>query len=990
MRSTTATPATVSPDILSTTTIENISSVYNFKPGSDLQSQSIPSNAEFDFGKLTALESDRNGIEEEIFTLKSQLKPIEEDMLQKWHDEEVESIIKCTCTVKEVECDVPVIEENIVTESIKFDSETVLLKNLDDVPKKLSETVLPDSNPFSIKVEELSTITTKKPIMKSIFDLDYEDDDDPIHSFKLNNNIPKTDIETPPSQLITSNVNQLDNSSHGFSKNVGKHNEMSTESGFMRNEDTENENKPFIKIEQQSLSQNQPSDLPQQQLQQPLDAVPLIQYAIEEDLDCLAKQTYVTSRMSITKFHIEHLHNSCIPNVNGNWDHDLLSNTKIEDMSIGGPSDNSSDYKLPTNLYEHVVPRCNYLTMDSIPKNLKYLNLTKRARSNEAISKTSMPSAIDEISPCLLKTEQEGTDISMVDIDENIDDMNEAAGNINESGDIGCAARFVAVRSSSTIAALSAHENHESIQFANNEPHTSNDQKSLSHSLDHHENSNVLISADSEMYYMRHSDCDPMMFSAINGGRKSDEFEANIPRSHSPVQLASHSSDLDNKLTQEQKCNILDKEPKSVVQYKISNDSTDYSNMGEVSANNGNVSNSSKIVIKISRQQFPAKYDKYSKFNKGHRGGETDSNDSKRARKVYENESTDQFAALNSYPALNTCGNVSDSDSGPDTLDSGSDTLDSGPDTPDSGPRTLDSGPNTPDSTDSTDSSSGSDSPERKGDCDVNMIDDTNTAKCTFVNDMSTFFSTVIEGDKSQSNMQLSSNDEHNRVEASKKYAGSTSTNNQSNMNEDSTRSQNNCEINSADAYSMECDRSFSVSSVTSSCSTCTCSSISSNIKNHVQNCPLHNRSLNHTSSSSYHSMDRPYVAPHEHQNGQSNAFAFSLLSVVHEEENALEEDGEEKLATLKGEAKTEEQKESTSDVVAKMEIDSLPEEEMDTLEDLPSENNELLPSFNNLTNENESGVLTDGNRFKEWYEIVRVKSYNDELLTILPYVVID
>lgn len=49
-----------------------------------------------------------------------------------------------------------------------------------------------------------------------------------------------------------------------------------------------------------------------------------------------------------------------------------------------------------------------------------------------------------------------------------------------------------------------------------------------------------------------------------------------------------------------------------------------------------------------------------------------------------------------------------------------------------------------------------------------------------------------------------------------------------------------------------------------------------------------------------------------------------------------------------------------------------------------------MLPSFNNLGVENVNGFSVNGYKFKEWYEVVHVKSYNDELLTILPYVVID
>lgn len=61
-----------------------------------------------------------------------------------------------------------------------------------------------------------------------------------------------------------------------------------------------------------------------------------------------------------------------------------------------------------------------------------------------------------------------------------------------------------------------------------------------------------------------------------------------------------------------------------------------------------------------------------------------------------------------------------------------------------------------------------------------------------------------------------------------------------------------------------------------------------------------------------------------------------------------------------------------------------------DSNESLPSRNNNRLPSFNSLGAENESGSIQNGEKFREWYEVVHIKSYNDELLTILPYVVID
>lgn len=56
----------------------------------------------------------------------------------------------------------------------------------------------------------------------------------------------------------------------------------------------------------------------------------------------------------------------------------------------------------------------------------------------------------------------------------------------------------------------------------------------------------------------------------------------------------------------------------------------------------------------------------------------------------------------------------------------------------------------------------------------------------------------------------------------------------------------------------------------------------------------------------------------------------------------------------------------------------------------LPSMNNNRLASFNNLGPDHESGSKLNGEKFREWYEVVHIKSYNDELLTVLPYVVID
>lgn len=58
----------------------------------------------------------------------------------------------------------------------------------------------------------------------------------------------------------------------------------------------------------------------------------------------------------------------------------------------------------------------------------------------------------------------------------------------------------------------------------------------------------------------------------------------------------------------------------------------------------------------------------------------------------------------------------------------------------------------------------------------------------------------------------------------------------------------------------------------------------------------------------------------------------------------------------------------------------------------LSAENNGILPSFNDLNEENVIGTKENGYKFHEWFEVVHVKSgpHNEDLLAILPYVVID
>lgn len=141
-------------------------------------------------------------------------------------------------------------------------------------------------------------------------------------------------------------------------------------------------------------------------------------FRIEEDPDCKAKQLYITSKQLITEFHIEKLHTAYIPNINGNWDETKCDEESTApaipatDDNVDGEhvaseasanqttaADDDDDKVNATNddladdetvpdleneprvteatlgLYERVVPLCNHLQMDPLPKNLSHINL---------------------------------------------------------------------------------------------------------------------------------------------------------------------------------------------------------------------------------------------------------------------------------------------------------------------------------------------------------------------------------------------------------------------------------------------------------------------------------------------------------------------------------------------------------------------------------------------------------------------------------------
>lgn len=213
----------------------------------------------------------KNIIDEEIEALRKQLTRIDKVALSQWQKTIEDETIACTCVLIETEnelCENEMESKeqlNLATTNVKSENMQIELPMNSNsiesnVPKMLNEnSVLPvnktDSTPSanlsaSIDPSKLVSAThststinpssgnqrepvskeqpIKKPTVKSIFDLDYEEDDDPI-TFRINHNnndmsllINNYDISNKPSSVL--NNNNKDNSNNDISNDKNKQN----------------------------------------------------------------------------------------------------------------------------------------------------------------------------------------------------------------------------------------------------------------------------------------------------------------------------------------------------------------------------------------------------------------------------------------------------------------------------------------------------------------------------------------------------------------------------------------------------------------------------------------------------------------------------------------------------------------------------------------------------------------------------------------------
>lgn len=273
------------------------------------------------------------------------------------------NITPCTCTIEEVVAPTENVangcdgETNSSTDcNFNVNNE----KENDNIKKEKIKNVI-DNIKVEEKIQQDSLPPTKEPVKvkKSIFDLDFDEDEDPLNSIiadiagkKLN--AEKEDLKSPPVVVEDMPIKiEID---------IGK-------------------------VELQNTVDNVtvPTNIE--------DLVVFPSYEVKYDPNCKAKNRFEVQTQKITKFHIDTLHNCFIPNVNGNWNHaDIvksnLNGTLVKSEKLDMGSDCQEHY-LTSDGYD-VVPFYGSDINEQIVKDLSHVQFTKNFKVKHAKCKNEI------------------------------------------------------------------------------------------------------------------------------------------------------------------------------------------------------------------------------------------------------------------------------------------------------------------------------------------------------------------------------------------------------------------------------------------------------------------------------------------------------------------------------------------------------------------------------------------------------------------------
>ncbi|KAH8272439.1 hypothetical protein KR044_001245 [Drosophila immigrans] len=255
-------------------------------------------------------------------------------------------IVPCTCEIQE---ETKMIDERQSISQLKIETEETdaIGDYIKRCPESAFEGLLPKPN-NNHRAEDDPNLKPPKPI-KSIFDLDFDDDDDPLHS--IMDNVLKVD---PTDKIqVSKDNNDNDNIEHVKLQSEVK---LSHISGYNIGNDHDQDDIDNGEKVLETLSI----------------------YTVVEDPNCVAKQRFVLQTNQVTNYHINALHNLYVPNINGNWstiEKELSSS--ILNSTISQVFQNQIDSYAVSDGAD-VVPKYGSLTCDErIPKDLSSLKFNK-------------------------------------------------------------------------------------------------------------------------------------------------------------------------------------------------------------------------------------------------------------------------------------------------------------------------------------------------------------------------------------------------------------------------------------------------------------------------------------------------------------------------------------------------------------------------------------------------------------------------------------
>lgn len=266
-------------------------------------------------------------------------------------------ITACTCFVKEIilsdeSNNTDGSEENFLKKSDPSDVNNIIKHDNIELETKQTTNLTDDKSFSAIQIG--SVVQPPPPIKskKSIFDLDFDDDEDPLNSI-IADIVGKSTKESNAESVEESTTTTVVDI-----KFIASQKDEYTDSKNI----CENDGSPAIGV----------SVLPT------TDFSIIPSYKIEYDAECKAKNRFEVQTQKITRFHVDSLHNCFIPNVNGNWSHaDIDTNC----ISIDKKNE-STDNILEQDIIDgyDVVPYYGSDRKEKIVKDLSNVKFTKQIK----------------------------------------------------------------------------------------------------------------------------------------------------------------------------------------------------------------------------------------------------------------------------------------------------------------------------------------------------------------------------------------------------------------------------------------------------------------------------------------------------------------------------------------------------------------------------------------------------------------------------------